>query len=93
MHVWVAIAALLASLAVAEPASATPRLSAPSGSASDTDRGPAVHGETGRRQGWACTPTGCSGAPASSPWSAALGFAVTTLAAAGISRRRAPATA
>lgn len=93
MRVSLAIAALLASLALAEPASATPRISAAPGSASDTNLQPAVHGESGRLQGWACTPTGCSGAPASSAWSAALGFAVTTLAAAGISRRRSPATA
>jgi len=89
MRVSFAIAALLASLAVAEPAPAMPQLSTPSSSASDTDRQPAVH----RSEGRVCTPSGCSGAPASSPWSAALGFAVTTLAAAGISRRRPPATA
>jgi hypothetical protein len=89
MRVSLAIAALLASLAVAEPAPATPRPSAPPSSASDTDRQPVVHRDGGR----VCTPSGCSGAPASSSWSAALGFALTTLAAAGISRRRPRATA
>jgi len=93
MRLSLAIAALLASLAVAEPAPATPRIAAPPASASDTERQPAVHGDSARSPGWTCTPTGCSGAPASSSWSAVLGFAVTTLAAAGISRRRPPATA
>jgi hypothetical protein len=89
MRVSLAIAALLASISVAGPASATPRLSAPPASASDTGHAPAVHGG---REGWTCTPTGCAGAPASSSWNAALGFAVSALAAAGISRRRPPAT-
>jgi len=89
MRVWLAIAALLASLAIAEPALATPGPSAPHSSASDTNRQPAVHRDS---EGWTCTPTFCSAARPSSAWSAALGFAVTTLAAAGISRRRSPAT-
>jgi len=92
MRVWLGIAALLASLAVAGPASATPRFRAPSAGASDTDRELAVHRDRSQ-EGWTCAPTGCSSAPASSSWSAVLGFAVTTLAAAGISRRRPPATA
>jgi hypothetical protein len=92
MRLSLAIAALLALLAVAEPATATTRISAPPASASDTGRQPAVPGDRSV-EGWTCTPTGCSGAPASSSGSALLGFAVTTLAAAGISRRRPPATA
>jgi hypothetical protein len=93
MRVSLAIAALLASLAVAEPAPAMPQVSTPPSSASDTDPRPAVHRDGERSRGWFCTASSCSGAPASSSWSAALGFAVTTLAAAGISRRRPSATA
>jgi len=93
MRVSLAIAALLASLAVAAPAAARSEASAPAIRASDTAREQAVHRDTGRSRGWVCTPAGCAGAPGSSSWSAALGFAMTTLAAAGISRRRPPAAA
>jgi hypothetical protein len=80
MRVSLAIAALLASLAVAGPALATPRPATGPGSASDTERRPAVHSSAVRPERWSCTPTGCSRAPGSSSWGAALGFAVTTLA-------------
>jgi hypothetical protein len=93
MRVSVAIAALLASFAVADPAAATPQAPASPAGASDTAREQAVHRDPARSERWFCTPTGCSGAPASSSSSAALGFAVATLAAIGISRRRPPATA
>jgi hypothetical protein len=86
MRVWLVVAGMLASLAVAESALATPGLPGPPAVVSDTDRAPRVHRE---RAGWTCTRVACTPAAASS-WGAALGFAATTLAAAGISRRRSP---
>jgi hypothetical protein len=86
MRVWLAVAGMLASLAVAEPARATPGLHGPPAAVSDTDRAPRVHRE---RAGWNCTRIACTPAAASS-WGAALGFAASALAAAGISRRRSP---
>jgi hypothetical protein len=88
MRVWLVIAGMLASLALAEPARATPGLPGPPAVASATERAPRVQRE---RANWACTRVACTPA-ASSSWSAALGFAATTLAAAGISRRRSPAS-
>jgi hypothetical protein len=58
---------------------------------SDTDPAPAVHRAGEESKGWACTATACVPARASSSWSAGLGFAFASLAAAGISRRRSSA--
>jgi MYXO-CTERM domain-containing protein len=93
MRVSLAIAALLASFALADRAAATPGTSALPARASDTAHEQPVRRDPGRSERWFCTPTGCSGAPTSSSWSAALGFAAAALAAAGISRRRSPTTA
>jgi hypothetical protein len=91
MCVWLALAATLSALAVAEPAHATPRVPGPLAAVSDTDPAPAVHRASEKSGGWACSATACTPARASSAWSAGLGFGLASLAAAGISRRRSSA--
>jgi hypothetical protein len=91
MTLWIAVAGMLASLAVAEPAHATPRVSGPSASLSDTDRAPSVHPAGARSERWDCSRAVCRRAAAGSSWSAGLGFAATALAAAAVSRRRSSA--
>jgi hypothetical protein len=87
MRLRLAIAASLASLAVA--GAATARSAGLQASASDTAPGATVHGDTRISERWHCTPAGCAGAP-SSALGPALGFAAAALATAGIARRRAP---
>jgi hypothetical protein len=84
MRGWLVVAGMLAWLAVAESARATAGLPGSPAAVSDTDRAPQVHRE---RADWDCTRIACAPAARGS-WSAALGFAATALAAAGISRRR-----
>ena len=78
MRVWLVIAGILASLALAEPARATPGLPGPPAVASDTERAPRVQRE--RATGPA------RGSPARGGFELVercAGFAATTLAAAG----------
>lgn len=89
MRISLAVAALLASLAAGPPALATPGVSTPPGSASDTVPAREVHGRGPEIR--TCTPAGCAGAPGGSSGRAALGFALSAIAAAWVSRRSPPA--